>query len=55
MAREQLLQPERWIFLAATVMKLRRPEWDEHPSKPNSLKSATNQLTTLFAFRCDPR
>src|ERR1700677_3368992 len=36
-------------------MKLRRPECDEQPSKPNSLNSVTNQLTTLFAFRWDPR
>src|SRR6516165_10703289 len=43
------------MLRAATVMKLRRPECDEQPSKPSSWNSATNQLTMLFAFRCDPR
>ena len=43
------------MLRAATVMKLRRPECDEQPSKPSSLNSAANQLTTLLALRCEPR
>lgn len=42
------LQPARWGLRAAWVMKLRRPEWDEHPAKPRALYSATNQLTRLL-------
>ena len=43
------------MLRAATVMKLRRPECDEQPSKPSCWNSATHQLTTVLAFRCDPR
>src|ERR1700733_11794188 len=36
-------------------MKVRRPECDEHPSKPSSLNSAANQLTTLVGRKQPPR
>jgi hypothetical protein len=49
------LHPLRWMLRAAAVMKVRRPECDEHPSKPSSLNSAANQLTTLVGRKQPPR
>jgi hypothetical protein len=49
------LHPLRWIFRAAAVMKVRRPEWDEQPLKPSFLNRAANQLTTLVGRKQPPR
>jgi hypothetical protein len=43
------------MLRAAPVMKVRRPECDEQPSKPRSEKSAANQLTTLVGRKWPPR
>jgi hypothetical protein len=47
--------PEVVISLAARVTKVRRPEWDEQPSKPARRYKAVNQFTRALAVMCRPR
>src|SRR6201987_5542036 len=47
--------PASWTRRAARVMKVRRPEWDEHPSNPRYSYARLNQTTMLSAVIGPPR
>src|SRR6266403_320864 len=47
--------PALWTNLAARVMNVRRPEWDEQPSRPTARYARANQTTMLSEVIAPPR
>src|SRR6266403_1989926 len=47
--------PALWTNLAARVMNVRRPEWDEQPSRPTARYARANHMTMLSGAMAQPR